>query len=249
MSTTAVSSNISELNSYSLTTNLFASHVPTKIVRKQPTQFATALAHEIRNPLSNIALAAEMLKASMLDDEQKLCLDIIIRGADRIDKLVYDLLSYYQVDKMQFEKHSVHELLDEVLAMTADRISLKNICVKKDYANPDCKIVGDKQKIKMAFTNIIINAIDAMPAENGLLHLAIKSKSSKCVIEIKDNGVGISNENLKHIFKPYFTNKPGGMGLGLSTTLDILQSNHIGVDVQSDEGRGTCFILSFNRAQ
>jgi signal transduction histidine kinase len=248
MSTTALN-NISELNSSSLTANLFAAPAHAKIVRKQPTQFATALAHEIRNPLSNISLAAEMLKASMLDDEQKLCLDIIIRGADRIDRLVYDLLSYYQVDKMQFEKHYVHELLDEVLVMTADRISLKNICIEKDYTKPDCKIVGDKQKIKIAFTNIIINAIDAMPAENGVLHLAIKSKSSKCVIEIEDNGMGISNENIGHIFKPYFTSKPGGMGLGLSTTLDILQSNHIGVDVQSEEGRGTCFILSFNKAQ
>jgi signal transduction histidine kinase len=126
---------------------------------------------------------------------------------------------------------------------------LKNICVKKDYIKPDCKIIGDKQKIKIAFTNIVINAIDAMPAENGLLHLTIKAKSSKCVIEIEDNGIGISNENLGHIFRPYFTSKPGGMGLGLSATLDILHSNHIGVDVQSEEGRGTCFILSFNKAQ
>jgi len=159
------------------------------------------------------------------------------------------LLSYYQVDKMKFEKHTVHELLDEVLAMTEDRIMLKNISVKKSYSNPDCSIVGDKQKIKIALTNIIINAIDAMPAENGRLHVATKLKSSTCVIEIEDNGAGISKENLKHIFKPYFTNKPGGMGLGLSTTLDILQSNHIGVNVQSEEGRGTCVILSFNKAQ
>jgi len=249
MNTTALVSNLSELNNYSAKKNLYASRMHANVVRKQPTQFATALAHEIRNPLSNISLAAEMLRASVLDDEQKVYLDIIIRGSDRIDRLVYDLLSYYQVDKMKFEKHTVHELLDEVLAMTEDRIMLKNISVKKSYSNPDCSIVGDKQKIKIALTNIIINAIDAMPAENGRLHVATKLKSSTCVIEIEDNGAGISKENLKHIFKPYFTNKPGGMGLGLSTTLDILQSNHIGVNVQSEEGRGTCVILSFNKAQ
>ena len=65
------------------------------------------------------------------------------------------------------------------------------------------------------------------------------------MIQIEDNGCGISKENLKYIFKPYFTNKPGGLGLGLATTYDILQSNHVGVNVESEEGKGTRFILSF----
>jgi signal transduction histidine kinase len=80
--------------------------------------------------------------------------------------------------------------------------------------------------------------------------MCLPDKSNgKCVIEIEDNGIGISKQNLKNIFKPYFTNKPGGMTLGLSTTLDILHSNHAKVEVHSEEGRGTHFILSFERIQ
>ena len=107
----------------------------------------------------------------------------------------------------------------------------------------------DKLKLKIAFTNIIINAIEAMPAEKGVLRLVTRSAKGRPVVEIKDNGVGISKKNLKQIFKPYYTNRTGGMGLGLSTTFDMLQSNHVHVNVRSVPGKGTSFILSFDGIQ
>ncbi len=240
--------NVIKLVNYPFTELVSALPSP-KIVQKQPAQFAAALAHEVRNPLSNINLAVDMLQSMIKDDEQKIYLDIIMRGSGRINDLVGDLIGYYQTEELRPEKHSINQLIDEVLAKTVDRIMLKNIAVIKDYTVVDGKICVDSQKIKIALTNIIINAIDAMPPENGELKLVTKSWNGKCSIEIEDNGIGISKENLKNIFKPYFTNKSGGMGLGLSTTLDILVSNHAGVDIQSQEGVGTCFILSFNRAQ
>lgn len=88
-----------------------------------------------------------------------------------------------------------------------------------------------------------------MHSENGKLKLITKSINGKCVIEIEDNGIGISRENLQHIFTPYFTDKAGGMGLGLSTIMDILNSNHATAEVESEEGNGTRFILSFERVQ
>jgi signal transduction histidine kinase len=86
-----------------------------------------------------------------------------------------------------------------------------------------------------------------MPPEKGKLKLITRSINGKCLIEIEDNGIGISKENLKNLFTPYFTSKAGGMGLGLSTTIDILKANHATVDVQSEEAKGTRFILSFER--
>lgn len=227
--------------------NLFKSLIPPKVVQEQATPFASALAHEVRNPLTNINLAVEMLKTTLKGDDQKLYLDIILRGSGRINDLVTDLLVLCQGDDLLPAKHSVHDLLDEVLAMTEDRIMLKNITVSREYTTVDCKVLVDKEKIKIALTNIIINAIDAMPSENGRLRLITRSINEKCVIEIQDNGIGISEDNLQHIFKPYFTNKPGGMGLGLSTTQNILLANHAKMDVLSEKGKGTRFILSFDR--
>lgn len=190
-----------------------------------------------------------MLRSATSDADRKLYMDIIIRGSARINDLVIDLLLSLDATETQLEKYSMFQLIEEVLSMIKDRIMLKNIAVRKDYTTLDCKILVNKQEMIIALTNIIINAIDAMSPENGKLKLITKSINGKCVIEIEDNGIGISKENLKNIFKPYFSNKLGGMGLGLSSTLDILHSNNARVEVHSEEGIGTRFILSFEGIQ
>jgi len=214
---------------------------------EEPNQFASALAHEVRNPLATINLAVQMLKSPTKVLDQKLYLDIIMKASGQINDLITDLLKTPQSGEMQLEKYTMHQLLDEALALAEDRILLKNITVRKDYSTLDCKIFVNKQEMKIALVNIIINAVDAMPPEKGKLKLITRSINGKCLIEIEDNGIGISKENLKNLFTPYFTSKAGGMGLGLSTTIDILKANHATVDVQSEEAKGTRFILSFER--
>ena len=218
-----------------------------EILKDNSSGFASALAHEVRNPLTNINLSVEMLKAATKDSELNMYVDIIMRSSTRINNLINELLKYQETDEAKVHKYSLHLLLDEVLTIVEDRVALKNIRIRKDYAILDCNIWGNMQKLRIALTNIIINAIDAMPFTNGQLTLVTKSMAGKHVIVIADNGTGISKENLQNIFKPYFTDKPGGMGLGLSTTLAILQSNHVGVDVRSEEGKGTRFILFVNK--
>ena len=190
-----------------------------------------------------------MIKSPTKVLDHKLYLDIIIRASGQINDLITDLLEIGQPGEMQLGKYTIHQLLDEALAMTEDRILLKSITVRKDYSTMDCKIFANKQKIKIALANIIINAIDAMHPEKGKLKLITRSINGKCIIEIEDNGIGISKETVKNLFSPYFTNKAGGMGLGLSTTIDILKANHATVEVHSEEGKGTRFILSFEGVQ
>jgi signal transduction histidine kinase len=247
MNSSTISSPITKPRSYIPSSNLFKSLTPPKIVQKKPGLLASALAHEVRNPLSNINLAVEMLKSMNGGDDQKIYLDIIMRSSVRINDLIKELLKYQEADEVQAEKHSIHQLLDEVLVMIEDRIMLKNIAIRKDYAAQDCKIILNGPKMKIALTNIIINAIDAMTSGKGELKLVTRSIDGNYVIQIEDNGCGIGKGDLKNIFKPYFTNKPGGLGLGLATTYHILRSNHVGVNVESNEGGGTRFMLMFEK--
>ena len=227
--------------------NPYIAKATPKILKEQTPSFASALVHEFRNPLANINLSVGMLESTIKDTELKTYLDIIIRSSERINHLIKDLLKYQQEEKIPIVKNSIHKLLDEVIELAKDRISLKNISVCKVYADQEMQIEFDRPGMKIGLTNIIINAIEAMGTERGELKLVTKSIGGKYVILIEDNGCGISKENLKFIFSPYYTNKPDGLGLGLTTTFEILRSNHVEVKVESEIGHGTRFILFFNK--
>ena len=212
-----------------------------------PIPLVSVLVHELRNPLNNIMLTVHLLESKILDDNDRLYMDIIKRSSAKINDLINDLLKGQKKDEIQTEKHSVHQLLDEVIELASDRLVLKNVIVKKNYAPYDLKVKMDKPKIKIALTNIIINAIDAMGSNNGELRLETKLIKGKCAVSIQDNGNGISKEHLPLIFDPYFTNKQNGVGIGLAATKDILQSNKVGVRVESLIGHGTRFILLFGK--
>ena len=208
-------------------------------------RFVSTLGHEVRNPLTNINLAVELMQSVTKEDDLQLYIDIIIRNSERISGLITKLLHYQPVDDRPRERYSTRRLLSEVLQMAEDRISLRGISVKKIFIAEDRKLLIDAQKMKMALTNIVINAIDAMTSEKRELTLETQFIAGVYSISIEDTGCGISKEDLTSIFKPYYTNKPGGLGLGLSTTYEILMSDHVQVSVDSELGLGTRFTLLF----
>ena len=221
--------------------------VPEKLVKINPGKFTTVLAHEVRNPLTNINLSVQMLEREIADERMKLYIAIIKRSSVRINELLNEVLTFEHEEDIPSERYNIHELLDEVLEMAGDRFVFKNISLSRQYDVADCEMMMKKLKLKIALTNIVINAIDAMPEKNGLLIVKTKSGDDYFTLRIEDNGCGISTENLKNIFKPFYTNKPEGVGLGLASTYDILKANNIAISVESDEGKGTSFILTFKK--
>jgi signal transduction histidine kinase len=208
------------------------------------TQYTTALAHEIRSPLTNINLSVKMLESMEGDENLEMYLAIIARSSVRINELLNELLTDRRAEA---EKHSIHQLLDEVLDMSRDRITLKDIKVAKSYCTHDDRMVLNKPEIKISLANIILNAIEVMSPGKGKLTIATQVTDGHYEIQIEDNGCGINKEDLKHLFEPYFTKRPGGLGIGLATTHAILLSNDISVQVESKEGFGTRFTLTFEK--
>src|SRR4030095_8554585 len=232
--------NLPKMNSITLSPRKKKTH---SALNDPPVPLSSVIIHELRNPLTNIMLTIHLLESKVLDDSDRMYMDIIKRSSVKMNDLINDLLKGQQEEQIPEEKYSIHQLLDEVIEMASDKIMLKNISVKKNYAPHDLKIKMDQPKIKIALTNIIVNAIDAMDSENGELRLGTKLIKGRQAVWIQDNGSGISKENLPFIFDPYFTNKPGGLGVGLAATKDILLSNQISVKVESMIGQGTRFIL------
>ena len=203
------------------------------------------MAHEVRNPLSNIMLSSDQLEQVVDNPEAKTCLDIINRNSKRIGNLITELLNSSRRDPVSVEKKSLQTILNETLEAAVDRIKLRNIQLQRNYLTEPAWVMADNEKLKIAFLNIIINAIEAMPLQEGKLTVFIKKKDQQYTVSIEDNGCGISDEDISQVFEPYFTSKNNGIGLGLAATLNIIQSHKARVEVESEMGKYTTFIITF----
>jgi PAS domain S-box-containing protein len=205
------------------------------------------LAHEVRNPLNNINLSLEQLMDITKDDESHMYMEIINRNSGRINSLITELLQSLRFSEIKLTPVSLQEVIQQNLNVAKDTIALKSISL--DYKQPEMPvmIMGDKDKLHLAFSNLINNAVEAIEKSPGKLFIAIEDKV-KASVSIQDNGIGMSREDLGRLFEPYYTTKRNGMGLGMPSTLNILQAHNAFIDVKSEPGEGTTFTITFDKA-
>ena len=203
------------------------------------------LAHEVRNPLTNVNLSAEQLEMELVDEEQKFYTQIIKRNCNRINDLISQLLQPSSSADIDLIESSVHHVLDEAIATAYDRVKLKRIQIITNYTDDHLSIPLDLVSLQMAFLNLITNAIEAMEEDKGVLRITTRNLGDSFQVLFADNGSGITEENMDKIFEPYFTAKNNGMGIGLATTMSIIHAHHGRIDVQSEVGAGTTFTVSF----
>ncbi len=214
-------------------------------------RIARIIGHEVRNPLTNIDLAVSQIKEEMNKESEDLdfLFDMVNRNSNRINQLITELLNATRFTDLSFKHVSINMLLDEALLLAKDRIELNKVKIVKNYSEYISDVSVDEDKIKIAFLNIIINAIEAMQTtEHAELTLLTKQANNKCVIEISDNGTGMDSAALSRLFEPYYSTKPKGNGLGLTNTHNIILNHKGSIDVVSIPGKGTKFIIKFEFA-
>jgi PAS domain S-box-containing protein len=206
------------------------------------------LAHEIRNPLNNILLSVDHFKLPYDDnaDNQKNLVEIMQRNCIRINHIITELLNLTKPMELSFQKHSLQEIMDESITLISDRINLQKVVVHKSYPEVPLEISANKSKLVIAFTNILINAIEAMETGKGELFISISALSNNYIVSIKDNGKGVPAEYLQKLFEPFFTLKKNGIGLGLPASYSIIQSHKGDIRVESQVNKGTEFIISLS---
>jgi two-component system, sporulation sensor kinase E len=206
------------------------------------------LAHEVRNPLNNINLSVEHLRDEIKDNENcNLYMGIIQRNSTRIGGLITELLNSSRPAEMKIEPQILQSILDESISEAIDRLTLQGINMQIKYPDEPVIVSVDKDKLKLAFSNIIVNATEAISGPGGLISIVVESNDKYNSVTIRDNGCGITEENISRLFEPYFTSKRNGMGLGLASTLNIIQSNKATIDVKSEVNVGTAFTVTFEK--
>lgn len=209
-------------------------------------RIARTIAHEVRNPLTNINLAVEQLKTEFEGSEEAdTFLEMVSRNSMRINKLVSDLLSATRPTETRKSSVSVNTLLDDCLKDAADRIRLSHVNIVKEYDPRICSVAVDVDKVRIAFLNIIVNGIEAMK-DGGTLKISTCEEEHKCTIRISDTGTGMSQDQLNRVFEPFFTTKKMGNGLGLANTHNIILSHNGSIKCDSEQNVGTTFTIQLD---
>lgn len=202
------------------------------------------LAHEIRNPLNNINLFANLIKAAVEDDsELESSTDRIFTEVSRIDNLLRNMLTATEGQNSRPSDVELNEQIHRSLVAFADQAASQGVEMEIDLAEPLPKVHADAREMELVLSNLIGNALYEMRG-GGSLYLQSCTDEGRVQIIIRDTGRGIPPENLTSIFETFFTTKEKGTGIGLSVVKRTLEAYNGTVEVSSTLGAGTTFKLS-----
>ena len=208
---------------------------------------AAGVAHEVRNPLNAIAITAQRLRNEFVPrmdvEEYKSFTQTILSEISRMDQIINQFLSLAKAQKLNLVETDVNIFLNDIINLVEIEAKDKGIRIEKKIGKlPHIKM--DRDEMKKAILNILRNGVEATPSDGKIWIEAREEKSENEVqIKVRDSGPGIPKENITKIFQPYFTTKQKGSGLGLAIAYRIVSDHRGKIEIQSEEGKGTTFII------
>ena len=207
-------------------------------------RIAASIAHEIRNPLTNVSMSIRQLKKSgRIKPEGHTHSEIIERNVERINFLITELLNCARPAKLNPVLYDINQVIKDALISGRSKIRSQKVKVIKSFFAKPSILKIDKEHMGRVLLNLITNAADAMP-NGGNLTISTEISKDIFLIKIKDSGLGIPEKDVIKIFDPFFSTKPQGVGLGLTTCYGIVVSHGGTIEVESKWRKGTTFIIS-----
>jgi PAS domain S-box-containing protein len=208
------------------------------------------VAHQLRNPLAVVSAFAQLALQHPDDTElHSQCAEKIDAAAQRASWIIENALKFSAPAAVQMTDINVQPVIEETLALLADHLMMRNITLRNEIQPDLPRVHGNAQLLQQVFTNLVLNACDAMP-RGGTLETACRAAEPDSVeIQFRDTGRGIAPEKLQRIFEPFSTTTPAGegTGLGLSISSSIIKQHRGSIDVRSEVGKGTTFTVRLPR--
>jgi len=206
-------------------------------------RITAGVAHEVKNPLNSMRLWLENLKESLPPDQDagaQQAVQVLDKEIDRLDAVVKRFLDFTRPVELKLEATNLAELLKDVVNVAQPQMQKVGVELEELLGNGVPEVWADRDLLKQAVLNLVLNAVEAMPA-GGELRVELMRRGEMAEISVADTGRGIALENQQNIFQLFYTTRPGGSGIGLATTFRIVQLHNGSIDFQSETGRGTTF--------
>lgn len=226
-------------------------------------EIASAVAHEVRNPLAGIKIMAQSIEEEAKDNSEQLeCSRRIIRQVDRLNELLSDFFSYARPAEPNKRPTSLPSIIAETMPLINNRLTKNHITCSEEISAKLPRIIADAHQVQQVFLNLFLNAIDAIKVRGQIeifaspltpsmakfykkLYPALLGKGPYVIVRFTDNGSGMPPHVAEQVFDPFFTTKTSGAGLGLSIVYRTLKENDAEIVLDSKEGRGTTFTMFF----
>jgi len=211
---------------------------------------AAGVAHDVRNPLNAIKLLSSHALDNLSPEDESTArhLRTIRQEVDRLDGIVTSFMSFAKERELSPEPQKVDLLLDECAHLLQKEAESRGVILVHDLRSGDTQLMLDAREWKRAIMNVLLNALEACP-RGGRVRMFSRLTSAHCEIEVRDDGPGMSREELERVFEPYYTTKPGGTGLGLSITRGIIEEHGGRIEMSSVEGQGCQVLITFPLAK
>ena len=207
-------------------------------------QLSAGLAHEIRNPLASIAGAAGILQRNPQRERKDAeCLEIISKECQRLNGLLTEFLNFARPPTPKYQTTDFGAVVDSVMELAAHAVGKKPIELRKNISPDLSPVECDPELLKQVLLNLIINAIQATPGSGEVL-VSVGLRNERLLIEVRDEGSGISGADRGRIFDPFFTTKDNGTGLGLSVAHQIVEQHGGIIRAEANPARGMTFSVS-----
>jgi signal transduction histidine kinase len=208
---------------------------------------AAGIAHEIKNPINTVGLIADYIQTNLSPDDPEKRYEFYKLSENmknelkRINRIVEGFLRLTKPEVYHFQKENINQIIEESISALEPEIVKQGIKLSLNLNDELPLMEVDRDKLNQVFSNLIINAVEAMPRGGELKIVTENTKENRIRIEITDTGIGIPQEDKSKIFSPYYSTKKQGFGLGLSLIHSILQKHKAKINVKSAKGEGACF--------